>query len=70
METSGPASAWSSTATGSSTPTPTGWSESLVGLTLLEAAAVPGERLAVDALANAIGPIFRAAAIRNAPPSR
>jgi tRNA-specific 2-thiouridylase len=33
----------------------------LVGLTLLEAAAVPGERLAADALANAIGPIFRAA---------
>ena len=34
----------------------------LAGLTLLEAAAVPGERLAADALANAIGPIFRAAA--------
>jgi tRNA-specific 2-thiouridylase len=33
----------------------------LVGLTLLEAAAVPGERLAADALANAIGPLFRAA---------
>ena len=33
----------------------------LEGLTLLEAAAVPGETLAVDALANAIGPIFRAA---------
>jgi tRNA-uridine 2-sulfurtransferase len=32
----------------------------LVGLTLLEAAAVPGERLATDALANALGPIFRA----------
>src|SRR5262245_26545074 len=32
----------------------------LVGLTLLEAAAVPGERLVVDALANAIGPVFRA----------
>ena len=32
----------------------------LVGLTLLEAAVVPGERLATDALANAIGPIFRA----------
>ncbi len=32
----------------------------LTGLTLLEAAAVGGERLAVDALANAIGPIFRA----------
>jgi tRNA-specific 2-thiouridylase len=33
----------------------------LVGLTLLEAAAVGGETLAADALANAIGPIFRAA---------
>lgn len=33
----------------------------LVGLTLLEAAAVPGERLATDALANALGPVFRAA---------
>src|SRR5438105_3393510 len=32
----------------------------LAGLTLLEAAAVPGDTLAVDALANAIGPIFRA----------
>src|SRR5919109_714275 len=37
-----------------------GLSRSLVGLTLLEAAAVPGEPLATDALANAIGPIFRA----------
>src|SRR5439155_390836 len=33
---------------------------SLVGLTLHEAAAVGGETLAVDALANAIGPLFRA----------
>ncbi|MBV8562253.1 MAG: hypothetical protein JOZ56_04115, partial [Actinobacteria bacterium] len=33
----------------------------LAGLTLLEAAAVPGETLAVDALANALGPVFRAA---------
>jgi tRNA-specific 2-thiouridylase len=33
----------------------------LVGLTLLEAAAVGGEPLAVDALANAIGPVFQAA---------
>jgi tRNA-uridine 2-sulfurtransferase len=33
----------------------------LAGLTLLEAAAVGGETLAVDALANALGPIFRAA---------
>src|SRR5436305_5885156 len=32
----------------------------LEGLTLLEAAAVGGEVLAVDALANAIGPVFRA----------
>jgi tRNA-specific 2-thiouridylase len=32
----------------------------LVGLTLLEAAAVGGETLAVDALANAIGPVFAA----------
>jgi tRNA-uridine 2-sulfurtransferase len=31
----------------------------LNGLTLLEAAAVGGETLAVDALANALGPIFR-----------
>ena len=36
-----------------------GLQDSLAGLTLLEAAAVPGERLVVDALANAIGPIFR-----------
>jgi tRNA-specific 2-thiouridylase len=33
----------------------------LAGLTLLQAAAVPGERLAADALANALAPIFRAA---------
>ncbi len=32
----------------------------LPGLTMLEAAAVGGESLAVDALANALGPIFRA----------
>jgi tRNA-uridine 2-sulfurtransferase len=37
-----------------------GLDRSLVGLTLLEAAAVGGETLAVDALANAIGPAFRA----------
>jgi tRNA-uridine 2-sulfurtransferase len=37
-----------------------GLERSLVGLTLLEAAAVGGERLAVDALAHAIGPIFQA----------
>src|ERR1043165_1364998 len=32
----------------------------LAGLTLLEAAAVPGDMLAVDALANALAPVFRA----------
>jgi len=37
-----------------------GLDRSLVGLTLLEAACVGGETLAVDALANAIGPVFRA----------
>ena len=37
-----------------------GLERSLVGLTLLEAAAVGGDPLAVDALANAIGPVFRA----------
>ncbi|TML18389.1 MAG: tRNA 2-thiouridine(34) synthase MnmA [Actinobacteria bacterium] len=37
-----------------------GLSRSLLGLTLLEAAAVGGETLPVDALANAIGPVFRA----------
>jgi tRNA-specific 2-thiouridylase len=37
-----------------------GLDRSPVGLTLLEAAAVGGETLAVDALANAIGPPFRA----------
>ena len=41
-----------------------GISRDLTGLTLLEAAAVPGETLAADALANAIAPVFRA------PPSR
>jgi tRNA-specific 2-thiouridylase len=38
-----------------------GLERDLVGLTLLEAAAVGGETLAVDALANALGPVFRAA---------
>jgi tRNA-specific 2-thiouridylase len=38
----------------------TGLDRDLVGLTLLEAAAVGGEMLAADALANAIGPVFRA----------
>src|SRR6266550_8436978 len=37
-----------------------GVERSLQGLTLLEAAAVGGETLAVDALANALGPVFRA----------
>ena len=37
-----------------------GLDRSLVGLTLLEAAAVGGDELVVDALANALGPIFRA----------
>src|SRR5947209_19627763 len=37
-----------------------GLAEPLRGLTLLEAAAVGGETLAVDALANALGPVFRA----------
>jgi tRNA-uridine 2-sulfurtransferase len=38
-----------------------GLERSVVGLSLLEAAAVRGQTLAVDALANAIGPAFRAA---------
>ncbi len=37
-----------------------GLDRDLAGLTLLEAAAVSGETLAVDALANALGPVFRA----------
>ena len=37
-----------------------GLARSLTGLTLLEAAAVPGETLAADALANAIAPALRA----------
>jgi tRNA-specific 2-thiouridylase len=37
-----------------------GLAKPLAGLTLLEAASVPGETLAVDALANALGPVFRA----------
>ncbi len=37
-----------------------GFSEDLRGLSLLEAAAVPGDDLATDALAAAIGPVFRA----------
>src|SRR6185437_7749845 len=36
-----------------------GLDRSPAGLTLLEAAAVGGETLAVDALANALGPVFR-----------
>ncbi len=38
-----------------------GLDRGVTGLTLLEAAAVGGEKLAVDALANALGPVFRAA---------
>ncbi len=38
-----------------------GLAEDLRGLSLLEAAAVPGDDLATDALAAALGPIFRAA---------
>jgi tRNA-uridine 2-sulfurtransferase len=37
-----------------------GLAQPLEGLTLVEAAAVGGDVLAVDALANAIGPVFRA----------
>ena len=37
-----------------------GMSRDLVGLTLIEAAAVPGETLAADALANALAQVFRA----------
>ncbi len=39
-----------------------GLSEDLRGLSLLEAAAVPGDDLATDALAAAIGPVFRTGA--------
>jgi tRNA-specific 2-thiouridylase len=39
-----------------------GLSRNVVGLTLLEAAAVDGEPLAVEALASALGQVFRAAA--------
>jgi tRNA-specific 2-thiouridylase len=38
-----------------------GMSRPLAGLTLLEAAAVPGETLAADAVANAVAPVVRAA---------
>src|SRR5436305_14931915 len=38
-----------------------GLERDVAGLTLLEAASVGGETLAVDALANALGPTFRAA---------
>jgi tRNA-specific 2-thiouridylase len=37
-----------------------GLEHDLAGLTLLEAAAVPGETLAIDALANALAQVFRA----------
>ena len=39
-----------------------GLERQLVGLSLIEAAAVPGETLAADALANAIAPVFTAPA--------
>ena len=39
-----------------------GMSRPLAGLTLLEAAAVPGETLAADAVANALAPVVGAAA--------
>ena len=39
-----------------------GLERELAGLTLLEAAAVGGETLAVDSLANALGPVFSASA--------
>ena len=48
-------------ATASSKRTVQGLERSLDGLSLLEAAAVPGETLAADALANAIAPVFTAA---------
>ncbi len=38
-----------------------GMARPLAGLTLLDASAVPGETLAADAVANAIGPLFHAA---------
>src|SRR6185437_12885466 len=38
-----------------------GLERDVAGLTLLEAATVGGDTLAVDALANALGPVFRAA---------
>ena len=47
-----------------------GLARPLVGLTLLEAAAVPGETLAADALANAIAPAFAAAPAPGGSPSR
>jgi tRNA-specific 2-thiouridylase len=40
--------------------TPSGMTRSLMGLTLLEAAAVPGETLAADAVANALAAVFTA----------
>ena len=51
---------FASTATASSTPTSPGLDADLKGLTLLEAAAVGGETLPVDALANALGPAVTA----------
>ncbi len=45
-----------------------GLERELAGLTLLEAAAVGGETLAVDALANAIGPVLRGPGLLAAAP--
>ena len=47
-----------------------GLERDLTGLTLLEAAAVGGETLAVDALANAIGPPSARGPTPSEPPSR
>ena len=47
-----------------------GLERDLTGLTLLQAAAVGGETLAVDALANAIGPAFARPLTRREPRSR
>ena len=47
-----------------------GLDRSLEGLTLVEAAAVGGEPLAVEALASALGPSFRRHLVPGAWPSR
>ena len=60
MTASGRPSGSGSTGSGSSRADAPGLERELAGLTLLEAAAVGGETLAVDALANAIGAARRA----------